>query len=79
MSAKLLRSIPPVASTYCTVAGTKRPYSEEAMDSSDPPPPPANQFIPVFETFRNELDEHQERRERIVKTSRDITALSKKT
>ena len=49
------------------------------MDSSDPPPPPANQFIPVFETFRNELDEHQERRERIVKTSRDITALSKKT
>ncbi|GAD96324.1 translin-associated factor TraX, putative [Paecilomyces variotii No. 5] len=32
----------------------------------------------IFENFRNELDEHHDRRERVIKTSRDITALSKK-
>ncbi|KAF6234756.1 hypothetical protein HO173_006976 [Letharia columbiana] len=32
----------------------------------------------MFETFRTELDEHHDRRERIIKASRDITALSKK-
>lgn len=32
----------------------------------------------IFENFRNELDEHHDRRERIIKVSRDITALSKK-
>ncbi|SCV72693.1 BQ2448_4230 [Microbotryum intermedium] len=31
-----------------------------------------------FAGFRTELDAHQERRERVIKTSRDITALSKK-
>lgn len=35
-------------------------------------------FQSIFETFRNELDEHHDRRERIIKASRDITALSKK-
>ena len=35
-------------------------------------------FMPMFEVFRNELDEHHDRRERIIKTSRDITAASKK-
>jgi hypothetical protein len=35
-------------------------------------------FIPMFQQFRAELDEHQDRRERIVKASRDITAASKK-
>lgn len=35
-------------------------------------------FIPHFESFRTELDEHHDRRERIIKASRDITALSKK-
>jgi hypothetical protein len=35
-------------------------------------------FMPMFEVFRSELDEHHERRERIIKASRDITALSKK-
>jgi hypothetical protein len=35
-------------------------------------------FMPMFETFRNELDEHHDRRERIIKASRDITAASKK-
>ncbi|MCJ1279051.1 hypothetical protein MMC21_006873 [Puttea exsequens] len=32
----------------------------------------------MFEVFRSELDAHQERRERVIKASRDITALSKK-
>ena len=35
-------------------------------------------FIPNFEFFRTELDEHHDRRERIIKASRDITAQSKK-
>jgi hypothetical protein len=35
-------------------------------------------FMPMFETFRAELDEHHARRERIIKASRDITAASKK-
>lgn len=35
-------------------------------------------FMPMFEIFRNELDEHHDRKERIVKASRDITAASKK-
>ncbi|RAL04268.1 translin family protein [Aspergillus ibericus CBS 121593] len=38
----------------------------------------ANPIISMFETFRDELDEHHDRRERLIKTSRDITALSKK-
>ncbi|OJJ66482.1 hypothetical protein ASPBRDRAFT_188287 [Aspergillus brasiliensis CBS 101740] len=37
-----------------------------------------NPFINIFTTFRDELDEHHDRRERIIKASRDITALSKK-
>ena len=32
----------------------------------------------MFETFRAELDEHHDRRERVVKVSRDVTALGKK-
>jgi hypothetical protein len=35
-------------------------------------------FMPMFEVFRQELDEHHDRRERIIKASRDITAASKK-
>jgi len=38
----------------------------------------ASPFMPMFETFREELDQHHDRRERIIKASRDITALSKK-
>jgi predicted translin family RNA/ssDNA-binding protein len=34
--------------------------------------------MPMFEVFRKELDEHYDRRERIIKASRDITAASKK-
>lgn len=35
-------------------------------------------FISMFEGFRAELDEHHDRRERVIKASRDITAASKK-
>jgi hypothetical protein len=35
-------------------------------------------YMGMFEGFRKELDEHHDRRERIVKASRDITASSKK-
>jgi hypothetical protein len=37
-----------------------------------------NEYTRLFERFRDELDQHHERREKIVKASRDITALSKK-
>ena len=32
----------------------------------------------MFEQFRDELDEHYDRKERITKASRDVTAASKK-
>lgn len=48
--------------------------TEHTMASSDT----NNPFQSIFETFRDELDEHHDRRERIIKASRDITALSKK-
>jgi hypothetical protein len=35
-------------------------------------------YLPMFEAFRAELDEHQDRREKIIKASRDVTASSKK-
>ncbi|KAK3711731.1 hypothetical protein LTR37_009508 [Vermiconidia calcicola] len=38
----------------------------------------ASTLLPIFEAFRAELDEHHDRRERIIKASRDITAASKK-
>jgi hypothetical protein len=39
---------------------------------------PRNAYTPMFESFRDELDEHHDRRMRIGKVSRDVTALSKK-
>ena len=57
------------------MAGVKRSRDgnphEKKSDSGSP-------YIPTFETFRAELDEHHDRRERIIKASRDITAQSKK-
>lgn len=46
--------------------------SEEKATASISP------FMPMFEGFRAELDEHHDRRERIIKAGRDITAGSKK-
>ncbi|KAJ5464428.1 uncharacterized protein N7458_000114 [Penicillium daleae] len=57
--------------------GTKRSWEGQAvvkMDSTES----ASPTISIFENFRDELDEHHDRRERIIKASRDITALSKK-
>ncbi|KAI9445005.1 Translin [Lactarius indigo] len=38
----------------------------------------ANTIPLAFETFRDHLDEHHDRRERLIKASRDMTAASKK-
>jgi hypothetical protein len=35
-------------------------------------------YMPQFERFKAELDEHHDRREKVIKASRDITAASKK-
>lgn len=45
----------------------------EQSEPSSPSP-----FVAMFGDFRAELDEHHDRRERIIKASRDITASSKK-
>ncbi|KAL8727353.1 MAG: hypothetical protein Q9166_006121 [cf. Caloplaca sp. 2 TL-2023] len=55
------------------MAGQKHDLDDKDMEDSGVSP-----FMSMFEGFRNELDEHQDRRERIIKASRDITALSKK-
>jgi hypothetical protein len=47
-------------------------------DGSSSAEEPKSPFIPIFEIFRAELDEHHDRRERIIKVSRDVTAQSKK-
>lgn len=63
-------------------AGTKRSHDGIPVQNSPAtmpePNPQSSQIVSIFETFRDELDEHYDRRERIIKTSRDITALSKK-
>ncbi|CAK4030625.1 Translin-associated X [Lecanosticta acicola] len=54
----------------------KRTHAEmEGKESANSSPSP---FMSMFERFRAELDEHHDRRERIIKASRDITAASKK-
>jgi len=37
-----------------------------------------NAYTPMFEHLRDELEAHHDRRDRLGKVSRDITALSKK-
>ena len=56
------------------MGGIKRPR-EPSMTGKEPVTSP---FMPMFEAFRDELDEHHDRRERVIKAGRDITALSKK-
>ena len=57
------------------MAGVKRsrdgPKQQGRADVDSP-------YISMFENFRAELDEHHDRREKIIKASRDITASSKK-
>lgn len=61
------------------MAGVKR--SREAMETSvqdDTPQGDASPVVSMFEHFKTELDQHYDRRERVIKASRDITAYSKK-
>ncbi|KAJ4364342.1 hypothetical protein N0V95_000751 [Ascochyta clinopodiicola] len=51
---------------------------DENMADAGKPEQSTGPFIAMFEGFRKELDEHHDRRERIIKASRDITASSKK-
>lgn len=68
------------------MAGTKRHWDGNPVSSdsnmadvqSNNNPDPAGTIQSLFTTFRSELDEHHDRRERVIKASRDITALSKK-
>ena len=53
-----------------TKAPRTKPHAEAAAPSSP--------YLPMFQGFRAELDEHHDRRERVIKASRDITASSKK-
>jgi predicted translin family RNA/ssDNA-binding protein len=53
----------------------KRKRDDTMADSGNTPTGP---FIAMFEGFRADLDAHHDRRERIIKASRDITASSKK-
>jgi hypothetical protein len=57
------------------MAGVKRSRDGmEALRKKDVDSP----YIPMFKNFRAELDEHHDRREKVIKASRDITASSKK-
>ncbi|EPE08523.1 translin-associated factor [Ophiostoma piceae UAMH 11346] len=64
--------------------GRSEPYSKKparfAGSGSSKPAAPVvrNQYTSMFEGFRDHMDAHHDRRERVVKASRDITALSKK-
>ncbi|EED19114.1 translin-associated factor TraX, putative [Talaromyces stipitatus ATCC 10500] len=55
---------------------TRPSHQSELLTMDSEKEGPVIQFI--FENFRSELDEHHDRREKIIKASRDITALSKK-
>ncbi|KAI1465297.1 Translin [Daldinia caldariorum] len=60
--------------------GIKRDHQgkEKVADSRATKDMPRNQYTSMFESFRDELDEHHDRRMKIGKVSRDVTALSKK-
>ena len=66
------------------MTGRKRPHRAMAsMDGSsdthqEEKPETESPITAMFHHFRAELDEHHDRRERIIKASRDITANSKK-
>lgn len=63
-------------SNTANMPGQKRDFRGKAKPNEGPKV--RNEFTAMFETFRDELDQHHDRRERIIKASRDITALSKK-
>lgn len=57
--------------------GTKRDYDGNARKKTAQQLP-RGRFHSMFENIRDELDEHYDRRERVIKASRDVTAQSKK-
>ncbi|KAI0533645.1 Translin [Xylaria digitata] len=57
---------------------TKRDTGGAMAPASAAADHPRNAYTSMFESFRDELDEHHDRRMRIGKVSRDVTALSKK-
>ncbi|KAI1375464.1 Translin [Hypoxylon crocopeplum] len=61
--------------------GVKRDHQgkEKGSDNRSARDMPRNAYTSMFESFRNELDEHHDRRMKIGKVSRDVTALSKKS
>jgi hypothetical protein len=68
---------PTVQQARGKMAGVKRDYRGNKKDLPHRDAP-RNEYTSMFEGFRNELDKHHDRREKIVKVSRDVTALSKK-
>ena len=64
------------------MSGFKRDRQGNTKRHDGPRPAPKlierNAYTPMFEHLRDELDAHHDRRDRIGKASRDITALSKK-
>jgi len=70
----MLQPYPSNSASVDNMPAFKRSHdgAEKEQKSSTSP------FTPMFEFFRTELDQHHDRRERVIKGSRDITALSKK-
>ncbi|KAI9834386.1 MAG: hypothetical protein M1819_002997 [Sarea resinae] len=64
--------VPATTGTMSTTGDSMKAPQTSASASSTSP------FMPMFEHFRAELDEHHDRRERVIKASRDVTAASKK-
>ncbi|KAI1758920.1 Translin [Hypoxylon sp. FL1150] len=70
----------PQNQTQNRAMGVKRDYrgKEKVADNKPARDMPRNAYTSMFESFRSELDEHHDRRMKIGKVSRDVTALSKK-
>ncbi|KAH9903796.1 Translin [Xylariomycetidae sp. FL2044] len=61
------------------MGGVKRDHQgKEKVDHNKAKDVPRSAYTSMFEGFRDEIDEHHDRRMRIGKVSRDVTALSKK-
>lgn len=58
--------------------GQKRKYDDGVMRDSAHLEGDMPSYTSIFESFREDLDEHHDRRQRIIKASKDITAASKK-
>lgn len=68
----------PVVSNNTTESDKNKDNEKSSGKMTTAMDEPSENVLSIFGTFRDELDEHHDRRERIIKASRDITALSKK-